>query len=211
VVDSDLELVTAGGHANPFPQPGDLQLTELEGKTTDAQRIVLTSPVGSFQTVELTLTPFVGEPGSPGGLILDGFYDEGCCDRFRIDLGNVVLRPDSSVTSLDLHDRRFRVVAHWRASAGRSGDGHPVALDHASGYFWFFQPDNPEVFVKVLDACAVNGRYWLFAGGLTNLGVDLSFFDDRVDFAIPVTNPLGRKFATFIDTTGFPCDAAPGG
>jgi hypothetical protein len=211
IVDSHLELVTAAGHATPFPHPGDLPLTALLGSSEGAQ-LVFESPMGSLQTARLTLTPFVLEPGGfEGGLLLGGFYDEGCCDRFRIDLGNVVLRPDRGVASLDLHGGRFHVVAHWQASRGRGGDGQPVALDHASGYFWFFQPDNPEVFVKILDACALSGRYWLFAGGLTNLGVDISFVDDWNDFAIPVVNPRGRKFATFIDPVGFPCDAVPGG
>jgi hypothetical protein len=211
IVDADLELVTASGHVMPFPHQGDLPLTELSG-SADHERLLFESPAGSRQTVEISMAPISNAPLSADGLVLDGFYDEGCCDRFRIDLGNVVLRPDRGGAALDLHGARFHVVARWRASGGRAGEGRPVALDRASGYFWFFQPENPEVFVKVIDACAVNGRYWLFAGGLTNLEVELGFFDDRSDFAIPSINPLGQKFATFVDTVGFPCNpAAPGG
>jgi hypothetical protein len=209
IVHSALELVTTGGHASPFPAAGDLPLTSLEG-FPDAGRLRFESPAGSQQTAELVFIPFRDGAGASGGYALDGFYDEGCCDRFRVDFGNVVLRQDRGLASLDLHDGRFHVVVEWQASPGLHGTGHPVALDDDSGHFWFFSPDNPEVFVKVLDACAVNGRYWLFAGGLTNLGVEIAFFDDRTDFAIPASSPLGAPFATFIDGVGFPCDAPPG-
>jgi hypothetical protein len=211
IISSHLELVTAGGHAMPFPHGGDLPLTALEGSTQAGGRLRFVSPAGSLQTVELTLTSFVRDFERVEGQVLDGFYDEGCCDRFRIDLGNVVLLPDRGVASLDLHDGRFHVVARWRASGERSGEGQPVPLDRASGYFWFFQPDNPEVFVKILDACIIKGRYWLFAGGLTNLDVEITFVDDRSDGAIVASNPLGQSFATFIDTTGFACNPPPPG
>jgi hypothetical protein len=209
IVESKLELVTLGGHASAFPSPGDLPLTALDG-FPDGGRLRFESPAGSQQTVDLSLTPFRDGAGASGGYALGGFYDEGCCDRFRVDFGNVVLRPDRGLASLDLQGGRFHVVAQWYASQGRHGIGHPVALDDQSGHFWFFSPDNPEIFVKVLDACTVNGRYWLFAGGLTNLGVEISFFDDRSDFAIPVANVLGTPFVTFIDAVGFPCDAPLG-
>jgi hypothetical protein len=205
IIESKLELVTSGGGASPFPAPGDLQLTELEG-FPDGAGLRFASPAGNQQTVDLILIPFRDGAGAGGGYALGGFYDEGCCDRFLIDLGNVVLRPDRGLASLDLQGGRFHVLVQWEASMGRQGAGQPVALDDQSGHFWFFSPDNPEVFVKVLDACAVNGRYWLFAGGLTNLGVEISFFDDRSDFAIPVANTLGTPFATYIDAVAFPCD-----
>ena len=50
---------------------------------------------------------------------------------------------------------------------------------------------------------------YLVAGGLTNLGVEISFFDEQVDFAIAAKNHLGTPFVTFIDTIGFPCEAPP--
>ena len=205
IVESKLQLVTAGGQAYPFPATGDLALTALEG-FPDGGGLRFRSPAESQQTADLLFTIFRDGQSFDGGLVLSGFYDEGCCDRFRIELGNVVLRADRGLASLDLHGGRFHVVAQWQATRDRTGIGHPVAFDDQSGHFWFGSPENPEVFVKVLDACAVNGRYWLFAGGLTNLGVQISFFDDRVDFAIPATNTLGTPFATFIDTVGFPCD-----
>lgn len=34
------------------------------------------------------------------------------------------------------------------------------------GYFWFFEEDNVEVVLKVLDACSFTDRFWVFAAGL---------------------------------------------
>ena len=36
---------------------------------------------------------------------------------------------------------------------------------------WFFQAENVEAVVKVLNGCGINDRYWVFAGGLTDVKV----------------------------------------
>ena len=60
---------------------------------------------------------------------------------------------------------------------GASGLGHAVALTADSGYFWFFDPDNLELVVKTLDGCGVDGHFWFFAAGLTNLEVTITVTD----------------------------------
>ena len=56
--------------------------------------------------------------------------------------------------------------------------GRAVRLGSDSGYFWFFDPTNPEIFVKVLDACvAPFERYWVFAAGLTDVETRLTVVD----------------------------------
>jgi hypothetical protein len=200
-----LEVTTPGGFAAPFPGSSDLPLTALEG-SDDGAPLRFVSPAGSAQTAELVLTPFRDGASASGGYAISGFYDEGCCDRFRIELGNVVLRADRAANALEFQGGRFRATATWRAASGRQGTGTPVAIDDASGFFWFFTPNNPEVFVKVLNACAINNRYWIFAGGLTNLGVQIAISDQRSDLVFPIINPLGSNFATFIDTSSFACE-----
>lgn len=37
-----------------------------------------------------------------------------------------------------------------------------------TGFFWFNNADNQEVFVKLLDGTPVNGKYWVFLGAMTN-------------------------------------------
>lgn len=71
---------------------------------------------------------------------------------------------------LCLNGGRFRVAATWRTAQG-SGDAQALPLTPDTGAFWFFSAENLELVVKVLNGCAFNGNYWVFAGGLTNVGV----------------------------------------
>ena len=80
-----------------------------------------------------------------------------------------------------------------------------MALTSDSGYFWFFNPANIEVVVKVLNACTqAPPRYWVFAAGLTNVEVTLQVTDTQAGGS-PKTyvNPLGTPFAPIQDTGAF--------
>src|SRR5580765_2865884 len=81
-------------------------------------------------------------------------------------------------TTLCLGDGRFAVTTQWTTAAGQSGFGRAVALEGGdTGYFTFFGADNVEVAVKVLNGCSLNGNFWIFAGGLTNVGVVMTVTD----------------------------------
>jgi hypothetical protein len=45
----------------------------------------------------------------------------------------------------------------------------PVDVSDESGLFWFFEPENIELVVKVLDGRALNDRYWVFFGALSDV------------------------------------------
>jgi CSLREA domain-containing protein len=104
--------------------------------------------------------------------------------------------------TLCLGGGRFRVTANWQTSTA-TGSGTAVTLTPDSGYFWFFDPGNVEVVVKVLNGCGVNSRYWLFAAGLTNVRVDLTVTDTRTGQTKTYNNPLGRTFVSVLDTNAF--------
>jgi hypothetical protein len=203
-VASDLRLRRIGtGQSHVFPQPEDLQLTQLE--TIDGEEdVTFVEPPGALQTVRLELTEGGGER-----FVLSGFYDEGCCDRFRYEIGGVLFDwtgPLAQTPALFL-DHGFRVTVAWRDGRGGSGVGTPIAFDGASGRFWFFQPDNPELLVKVIDACEEPfGRFWFFAAGLTDVEVEIrvkgpAIFEDEKVY----TSPAGTPFAPIQDTAGFDC------
>jgi CSLREA domain-containing protein len=104
--------------------------------------------------------------------------------------------------TLCLGGGRFRVTATWQTSTA-TGSGTAVTLTPDSGYFWFFDPGNVEVVVKVLNGCGVNSRYWLFAAGLTNVRVNLTVTDTRTGQTKTYTNPLGRTYVSILDTNAF--------
>jgi hypothetical protein len=105
--------------------------------------------------------------------------------------------------ALCLSGGRFRVTAAWRAADGRSGVGNAVGLTADTGYFWFFDAQNVEMIVKVLNACAVNQRIWTFAGGLTNVEVTMTVEDTNTGTVRTYRNPQGTAFAPIQDTGAF--------
>ncbi len=108
-------------------------------------------------------------------------------------------------TALCLSHGRFEVSAAWRTGQGTTGTGQGVALTDETGYFWFFAPTNLEAIVKVLDACALTGRFWVFGAGLTDVEVDLTVRDSVSGTERTYRNPQGRPFAPLQDTNAFAC------
>lgn len=105
--------------------------------------------------------------------------------------------------ALFLQNGRFKVEATWRLSNGTSGDGIPVQLTSDTGYFWFFAASNVEAVIKILDGCGLNSRFWVFAGGLTNVRVDLKVTDTLRGTVRTYTNPQGLAFQPIQDTNAF--------
>lgn len=103
---------------------------------------------------------------------------------------------------LCLNNGRFQVEANWQtlSNAGRS---RVFKLTSDTGYLWFFGPDNVEVVVKVLDACSFAGSYWVFAGGLTDQGVDITVTDTKTGATKSYANIRGVPFAPVQDTSAF--------
>lgn len=109
---------------------------------------------------------------------------------------------------LCLNQQRFRVTAVWKrpganGANGATGTGKGARLTGDSGTFWFFDPANVELTVKVLDGCAATGRYWVFLSGLTNVGVTVTVTDAKTGKVKTYVNPLNTTFVTKLDTNAF--------
>src|SRR6185436_19148233 len=102
--------------------------------------------------------------------------------------------------AMTLNGNRFRVTTSWRTAQNVTGFGHPVVLTADTGYFWFFDPSNVEVIVKVLDGCALNSRYWVFAAGLTDVRVELTVTDTVSGRSKTYLNVQGTPYAAIQDT-----------
>lgn len=104
---------------------------------------------------------------------------------------------------LTLLDGRFEIEVEWMTPRGTEGFGHGQRMTRNTGAFWFFHPDNIELIVKVLDACETRGRYWVFAGGLTNVEVMIRVRDTENGEVQVYHNPLGTPFQPLQDTGSF--------
>jgi hypothetical protein len=88
---------------------------------------------------------------------------------------------------LCLDSSRFQVqVAFTDPLTAAPGQGRPVPLTGDTGSFWFFDPANLELMIKVLDARAVNGHFWVFYGALSD-----------VDYTITVTDTTTGQQRTY--------------
>ena len=113
-------------------------------------------------------------------------------------------------TALCLQGSRFRAEVEWRDPAGEVGSGKlvPYGSDD-SGLFWFFSPDNWELQVKVLDACAAWDRFWVFAAATTHVEYTLRVTDTFTGEVKEYFNPLGQASTAITDTNAFATCAAP--
>jgi pimeloyl-ACP methyl ester carboxylesterase len=104
-------------------------------------------------------------------------------------------------TRLCLAGGRFEVTARWRDSQERSGPAGTVDARSAdSGLFWFFRPANWELQVKVLDGCALNQRWWVFAAGTTDVEYTLTVRDLARGASVEYHHPLGTPAPAITDT-----------
>ena len=103
----------------------------------------------------------------------------------------------------------FQVEIEWDAGEGNTGRGMAERLTAETGDFWFFDGANIEMVVKVLDGCALNGHYWVFATGLTDVGVTTTVQDLRTGAEKSWMSPRGTLFEPIADTSAFAtCDSA---
>jgi len=104
-------------------------------------------------------------------------------------------------TILCLNDNRFQVEVEWLDFQGNTGSGRVVRFrsDH-SGLFWFFEEDNWEMLVKVLDGCTFNDHFWIFAAASTNVGYTLRVTDTQTAAIAEYFNPLGHGASAIADT-----------
>ncbi|MCP3960309.1 MAG: hypothetical protein GY719_20900 [bacterium] len=117
--------------------------------------------------------------------------------------------PSQTVLCLG-EDDRFRVETTWENFFGETGTASEVSIPRAglaksddSGLFYFFSQDNWELLVKVLDGCAINENYWVFAAATTDVEYTLTVTDTLSDQVKTYTNPLGQAADAVTDTAAF--------
>ena len=144
----------------------------------------------------LTESPFAFSESIPlaAGTVGSGVY------RADIPIGGVC-RPDAA--NLCLNSGRFRVAVSWHTRQGRqAGNGVTMPITGDSGAFWFFQPSNIELVVKVLDGRTINGHFWVFFGALTNVGYTITVTDTATGAVKTYVNVEGH-LASGADTEAF--------
>jgi hypothetical protein len=105
-------------------------------------------------------------------------------------------------TSLCLNEARFRVEVRWTDFAGNTGQASAVQTTADGGYFWFFNPNNVELALKILDGRPVNGKFWVFYASLSNVRFVVRIFDESGQQVKVYRNPP-RTLQSIADTQAF--------
>jgi len=136
--------------------------------------------------------------------------DDGAFSTFVACSGAArVLAGDGSMPAYDgrfgeVGGGRFRISATWRDFQGGTGDARFVPLgSQDSGVLWFFAPTNFEVMIKVLDACDLNNRYWVFFAAVTSVEFEIKVTDTFTGATKTYTNQLGVSAPAVTDTNAF--------
>ena len=87
---------------------------------------------------------------------------------------------------------RFQATVSWTDSNGNARDGNLTVISTQTKGFWFFEPDNIDLVVKVLDGRSVNGKFWVFYAPLTNQAFTLTVTDTLTGAVRTYTNAAGQ-------------------
>ena len=108
-----------------------------------------------------------------------------------------------------LRNDRFKVQVAWRNFEDATGTASVVEVgSESSGLFWFFDENNWEMLVKVLDGCVLTDHFWVFAAATTNLEYHLQVIDTETGRGAVYENPLGTSSAAITDTEALSCAAS---
>ncbi len=90
---------------------------------------------------------------------------------------------------------------------GNQGVGGAIPLTEDTGAFWFFRASNVELVVKVLDGRPVNGHWWVFYAGLSDVEYTLTVTREAAPAAVYSNEPFALRSGA--DTTAFDEEATP--
>jgi hypothetical protein len=142
----------------------DIRFTEVEGHSIffDYSTWVYTADQPLPPLQRFTAEANVG-PLAPGVYTVDVRQDA----QHAFGRTFEVAAPHTQLHLQDTADSYFNFYVNLDSPLG--GVGYGVPLTRESGYFWFFDPDNIELTVKILDGRAVNGSYWVFISSMTDV------------------------------------------
>lgn len=118
--------------------------------------------------------------------------------------------PSSTTLCIDNQpgDRRFSVSVSFQAS-NQSGNGTAIALAplgvSEGGLFWFFSSTNPEMLVKIINACSLSNSFWFFESAGTNVAFTITLTDTQTGLVKTYSNALNNAAPPIQDTSALPC------
>ena len=155
------------------------------------------SSSSSTSTVtETTLTPAEAAPAADGTPAVTAA---------AASAGNEVPKCADGSSTLCVQGERYEVSVDWWTLDGQERVGlvaPPRTMD--SGVFYFFDRQNYEVLIKVLDGCAVNDHHWVYSASATDVGFELTVTDTVTGASRVYTKQAGSPAPALTDAGAFP-------
>lgn len=108
--------------------------------------------------------------------------------------------------SNNTNDKRFEVKVQY-GTGGPLNNATAVGLGsigvNRGGIFYFSNSSNPELLIKVLNACTVNNRFWIYYAATTDLEMRITVRDTKDGSTKTYTNPRGTPAPPITDTNAF--------
>lgn len=111
-------------------------------------------------------------------------------------------------------DARFQITVDVDTALGNGFQGPGKAIPLSSlgirrgGLFWFFDSTNPELLLKILNGCNINGNFWVFWSAGTNVGMEVRVEDTATGRIKVYRNTDGKQAAPVTDTNAFTCNGS---
>ncbi len=141
--------------------------------------------------------------------VSDGTTESTARQMFLVEAGDPAGTCVSDAETRCLQDSRYAVTVDWQTAAGSGGGSVVHAGTNDSGLFTFFDRNNWEVLIKVLDGCALNGRVWVFGASTTDLGYVIRVTDTATGAVKEYRNEPGMPASAVTDVTAFPQGCEP--
>lgn len=143
-----------------------------------------------FNEVSLSVENDAGESGHSQMFMVQASDPAGACT------------PDDE--TLCLLDSRYSVRASWWTADGETGSASVVhAGTNETGLFWFFEPSNWEVLIKVLDGAGLNAHVWVYGASTTDVGYVISVTDTVTEVVREYRNEPGHAAPAITDAAAF--------
>jgi hypothetical protein len=101
---------------------------------------------------------------------------------------------------------RFRVEVSYDAKPNGSGPAKPALESSESAKYAFVDSQEIDLVVRMVKACTPGINRWrVWAGGPTNVGVQIKITDTKTGKIKNYSNTKGKLFQTVFDTAAFAC------